>query len=368
MQSPSSLSPSPLRLGLVATLVLTGSILAQEPATTPNPAPELTPSARPPARPRTPTGPVLVNGIAAKVNGKVITTNEIYFMLAPVLSQLASQFPRRGSEFERQIKLARDGIVQELVDRQIILTEFNAIQKDKGAGIKDQFVDEEIKRQIRELFNSDEAKFQLELKRSHLTMDGYRKMTKDKMIVQAMRANQFADAPPPLPSEIQEEYNAIKLTLRDTSKDRISFKKIFLPRVDPENPTSTPDTQLTLAEGLAKQLGQGKDFAALAKAHSRDAFAAQGGVQQNVARTDLSPEFAASIFDAKPGQLLGPLADPNGFTLVIPIKIDYGPVPALDSKISEVLQERVRRKKTSVQYERWIVSRRARAMIDIRPL
>jgi len=62
------------------------------------------------------------------------------------------------------------------------------------------------------------------------------------------------------------------------------------------------------------------------------------------------------------------LADPYGFTLVIPTKIDYGAVPALDGKVSEMLQERVRRKKTSVQYERWIVSRRKRAMIDIRPL
>ena len=364
MQSPSLLSP-----GLVAILVLACPLRAQEaPAPAPAALAQESPAPPPPQRPRMPSGPVEVNGIAAKVNGKVITKNEISFMLAPVYGQLASQFPRRGSEFERQMKAARDGIVQELVDRQIILTEFNQIQKDKGAGIKDQFIDEEIKRQIRELFNGDEAKFQLELKRSHLTMDGYRKMTKDKMIVQAMRANQFADAPPPLPSEIREEYDAIKLTLRDTSKDRISFKKIFIPRLDPENPSSPPDAQLTLAEGLARQLSQGKDFAALAKLHSRDAFAAQGGAQLNVPRSDLSPEFAASIFDAKPGQLLGPLADPNGFTLVIPTKIDYGPVPALDGKISEMIQERVRRKKTSAQYERWIISRRKRAMIDIRPM
>ena len=62
------------------------------------------------------------------------------------------------------------------------------------------------------------------------------------------------------------------------------------------------------------------------------------------------------------------MADPNGFTLVIPTKIDYGPVPALEGKVSEMIQERVRRKKTSAQYERWIISRRKRAMIDIRPL
>jgi len=366
-------SPFPLSLGLAAILAQAGLIHAQEASPPDAPAPDVPAQEAPvqprqPQRPPMPKGPIEVNGIAAKVNGKVITKNEISFMLAPVYGQLVSQFPRRGSEFERQVKLARDNIVQELVDRQIILSEFAQIQKDKGAGIKDQIVDEEVKRQIRELFNGDEAKFQLELKRSHLTMDGYRKMTKDKMIVQAMRANQFADAPPPLPNEIREEYETIKLTLRDTTKDRISFKKIFLPRMDPQNPTATPDSQLTLAEGLAKQLAQGGDFAALAKTHSRDAFSAQGGAQQNVPRTDLSPEFAASIFDAKPGQLLGPLADPYGFTLVIPTKIDYGPVPALEGKVSEMIQERVRRKKTSAQYERWIISRRKRAMIDIRPL
>ncbi len=311
-----------------------------------------------------PAGPVEVNGIAAKVSGHVITKYEVNFMLAPIYAQLAAQFPRRGPEFERQFKAAREGIVQELVDRQIILDEFKTL----GANIKDFLVNEEIKRQVRELFNGDEVKFQQELKRSRLTMDGYRKMTKDKMIVQAMRANQFSDAPPPLPNEIQQEYNEIKLTLRDTSKDRISFKKIFIPRMDKVNPIATPESQLSLAEDLMNKLKHGGDFAELAKTHSRDAFAEQGGVQENVSRLDLSPEFAAIIFGAKADQLLGPLEDPNGFTLVIPTKIEFGPAPTLDGKVREMLEERVRRKKTHAQYDRWIQSRRKTAMIEIKPL
>ena len=355
MKSPFTLT---LTLGLLALLVQAGALHAQD---APDPAP---PIPRPPPASPMPTGPIEVNGIAAKVNGHVITKNQISFMLAPIYAQLASQFPRRGSEFERQFKIARDGIMQELVDRQIILDEF----KNLGASIKNILIEEEIKRQVRELFNGDEAKFLLELKRSRLTMDGYRKMTKDKMIVQAMRANQFSDAPPPLPNEIQQEYDAIKLTLRDTAKDRISFKKIFLPRVDQDNPGSTPETQLTLAESLVKQINQGKDFAELAKIHSRDAFQAQGGIQKDVPRPDLSPEFAAIIFEAKAGQLLGPLEDPHGFTIVIPTQIDYGPSPALDGKVREMIEERVRRKKTSAQYERWITSRRKKAMIDVKPM
>ncbi|MEI6676751.1 MAG: SurA N-terminal domain-containing protein [Verrucomicrobiota bacterium] len=359
----------PFALGMAATFIHGGNIQAQQPpaeqAPQDQPAPQtqLAPPARP-AAPKLPAGPIEVNGIVAKVSGHVITKYEVSFMLAPIYAQLAAQFPRRGAEFERQFKAARDGIIQELIDRQIILDEFKTL----GASIKDYLINEEVKRQIRELFNGDEVKFQQELRRSHLTMDGYRKMTKEKMIVQAMRANQFSDAPPPLPNEIQQEYDEIKLTLRDTTKDRISFKKIFIPRVDQENPTAPTEAQLSLAEDLAKKLKQGGDFTALAKSHSRDAFAAQGGVQENVSRPDLAPEFAAIIFGAKPDQLAGPLEDPNGFTLVIPTKIEFGPPPPLDGKVREMLEERVRRKKTHAQYDRWIQSRRKTAMIEIKPI
>ena len=351
-------SPSTLTLVLVASLLHVSPIQAQLASASP----------APPARPRLPAGPIEVNGIAAKVNGRVITRNEVYFMLAPIHAQLSSQFPRRGTEFQSQYKIARDGVIQELIDRQIILDEFKQIQKDKGAGIKDYVIDEEINRQIRELFNGDETKFQQELKRNRLTMDGYRKITKEKMIVQAMRANQFSDAPPPLPNEVQKEYEEIKMSRRDTAKDIISFKKIFIPKLDQENPLATPESQLTLAEDLAKQIKKGEDFAALAKNHSRDAFATLGGIQENVSRRDLSPAFAAIIFDAKIDQLTGPLEDEDGkgYTLVVPTKIRYGPPPPLDGKVRETIEELVRRKKTHAQYERWIQSRRKRAMIDIK--
>jgi len=308
-----------------------------------------------------PSGQVQVNGIAAKVNGHCITGNQVSFMLSPVAAQLAAQFPRGGPQAQKLFDDAKSKILQELIDRQIILDEF----KQMGASIKPIFIEEEIKRQMRELYNGDEVKFREELKRSRLTMDGYREMTREKMVVQAMRAQQFSDAPPPLPNEIQKEYDDIKRTLRDVTKDVISFRKIFIPASDTDNPAATPEAQLALAEDLFKQLSNGKDFSELAKAHSKDAWADKGGLQENVPRTDLSPEFAAIIFDAEVGKIIPPLKDPLGFTIVKPVKITFGPAPPLE-KVREVIEERVRRKKTSGQYDRWIESRRKRAMIDIR--
>ena len=80
----------------------------------------------------------------------------------------------------------------------------------------------------------------------------------------------------------------------------------------------------------------------------------------------MSPEFAAIIFDAPVGKVAGPLLDPQGFTLVKPIKIVLGPAPPLDDKIRELVEQRVSKKKTSAQYERWIESKRKRAIIDIK--
>ena len=154
--------------------------------------------------------------------------------------------------------------------------------------------------------------------------------------------------------------------MRDISKDVISFRKIFIPASDPQNPASPlPRPSSCSPRDLAKQLADGEDFGELAKANSKDAFADQGGLQEDVPRTDLSPEFAAIIFDAPVGKIVGPLVDPHGFTIVKPLKIDFGPSPPLD-KVRDIVEERVRKKKTSAQYESWIEARRKKAMIDIK--
>lgn len=306
------------------------------------------------------SAPVEVNGIAAKVNGRIVTKNEVSFLLAPTYAQLATQFPRRGAEFDRQMKEAREKIMQELVDRQIILAEFEQL----GAAIKDSIIDDEVDRQIRELYNGSEAQFREELKKSRLTMDRYREITREKMVVEYMRAQKFADAPPPLPNEIQNEYNKIKPELRDQSKDKITFQKIFIPATDPENPLATPEAQLALAEGVAKDIKDGKDFGKLAKTYSKDAFATEGGLQEGVNRTDFSPEFAAIVFEAPENEIIGPLLDPRGFTLVKVISKDLGPSPSL-GEVRPMIEQRVQRKKTSAQYESWIEGKRKRAVIVI---
>ena len=348
------------RIWLPAVL-LASPALAQDPGSPPS-------ETAPPAAVVVPEPPQIrdclieVNGIAAKVNGRVITKKEVGMMLAPVINQLITQFPRRGSEFQRQLDESRDQILDDLIDREIIMSEF-AKMEAQGANLPDRAVDQAIQQEVKNVYNGSEQALREELKKARMSMASYRDLTREKLIVQAMRQEHFKDAPPPLPGEVSAEYNEAKDGLRDTSKDVISYRKIFLPRLDPSNPLATPESQLILAEELAKEARVGADFAELARQHSQDAFAEDGGLQTDVPRPDLSPEFAAILFKAEKGEVLGPLEDPAGFTIAVIESIDKGPAPPL-SEVRELIEERVRRKKTSERYEQWIERLRKVAIID----
>lgn len=353
------------RLAWLVLMAASGLAPAQEPAPAP-PAIAPAPGPRPPGpMPVRPPGPFEVNGVAAIVNGRIVTKNKVGFMLAPVYAQLAAQFPRRGAEFERQVLEAREKILQELIDREIILSEFKVMEQ-KGANLPDHVVKKEIDRQIREVHGGNREAFEQELSRARMTIDGYSKMVREQLIVQAIRQEHIAEVAPPDNKELAKEYAEIKQTLRDITKDKITFNKIFLPRQDPQNPLATPDSQLALAEQLAADIRSGNaDIAEKAKQHSRDAFAAEGGLQKDLPRTDLAPEFAAIIFNGKDGEVLGPLEDPIGFTVVKIIHLDFGPTPSLsDPEMRKRVEDRVIRKKSAVAYEKWIEKKRRTASIN----
>lgn len=49
----------------------------------------------------------IVNRIAATVNGRPITANEVSVRLMPIGAQLAAQYPKQGPEFYKQLALAK---------------------------------------------------------------------------------------------------------------------------------------------------------------------------------------------------------------------------------------------------------------------
>ena len=123
----------------------------------------------------------VVNGIAAVVNGDVITYSQVREVVEPRERMLRAQF--QGEQLVKQVQEARLAALKDLIDRQLIIQSFNK----EGYQIPDHYVDQEIDTIIKESFGGDRNTFIKTLQAQNFTLGEFRKMQREKMMVQAMR-------------------------------------------------------------------------------------------------------------------------------------------------------------------------------------
>ncbi|MFT5905703.1 MAG: peptidyl-prolyl cis-trans isomerase SurA [Cryomorphaceae bacterium] len=306
--------------------------------------------------------PRKVNGIAAIANGRVVTINEVAFMLGPIRARLAMEHPRMADTFKAEVIKSKQKILDELIDRQLIIHEFNAM----GAQIPDYAVKADIQRLVNRIYDGNEQKFREQLKKSNLSYSRFFKNTKDKLIGQSMRGQHFNDPTPATQDELKAEYNKRKHDIRDRSKDKIDFEKIYIPVTNNNDLLATPETQKEFAEELIKKIKAGADFSELAKKHSKDAFADKGGKQTDVKRTDLRPDVSFALFTEPVGTVIGPIQlDAKGYQIIRVIRQIDGPAPSL-AKVKPQIEQAVQNKKSSVRFERYMKRLRNKALIKIK--
>ena len=312
------------------------------------------PDGSPNGKIRSSQGPQLVNKIAAKVNGDVITLNELMIKVAPSQSVLMSRYPRRGATFQRQLEELKAGILDELIDRAIIFTEF----KDRVRSFPDYQIENEVKRVVQNVYNGDEQLFKKYLKATNLTRDQFKEQQRKELLVQIVRAQQFGDVAVPKENELREEYGRWSITNRDRAKDLGTYRRIYLHKSRGGGPFS----ELKLAEDIVKKLKNGEDFNDLAKRYSNGSHAKQGGVWKDIPRTDLAMEFGTLLFETSGSEIMGPLEDQIGFNIVQVMERKLGPAKAF-TEVREEIQRRVISDKKKSNYQKWMKKMRARAVI-----
>ena len=303
----------------------------------------------------------VVNRIAATVNGRPITSSEVRARLAPYLRELMMLYPRQGPRFNSELVAAKKAVLNDLIERELVLSDFES----KGFVIKEDQVEDEINRRVLMMFNGNRSEFLDNLRKSGMNYTEYRESVKKEITVSAMRGMRYERGIPPTPDEIAEEYKATSSEYRDIMKDSISYSKIFIPAADPNDPMMSPEERYKLAVQLRENLDNGKvSFAEAARKYSRDAYAEDGGKWPTLRRDDLAVEFANVVFAAKPGQLIGPLLDSAGFTIVKVHNKKLATAPALSSPgIKQKVDDAVRRKKSEHRYRQWVDRLRGKAVI-----
>jgi len=306
-----------------------------------------------PDRPKPKLEPV--NGIVAKVNGEVITLNQLMIQVAPQQSVLMSRFPRRGAAYQTQLSQMKNLILNNLIDRTIMFSEF----KDRISAVTDQQVEEEIKRIIDRQYNGDEALFRKYLQATHTTRDQFKQEQRREILVQIVRTQHFGDVPVPREEELREEYQEWKVTNRDRRKDVATYHRIYLRK----DLGGGANSQLLRAERIMEKIQNGGDIEALAKVHSDDSHAQDGGLWKDIPRTDLNMEFGFILFESEGTKVMGPIEDQFGFNIIEVMEREFGPSPPFE-EVRDQLEQRVVAEKKSANFEKWMKKMRARAVVE----
>ena len=308
-----------------------------------------------------PQGRQIVNRIAATVNGRPITSSEVRARMAPFIRELIMLYPKQGPRFTAELVKAKKAVIEELIERELVLSEFET----RGLMMPEGVIDEEINRRILFQFNGKRELLLETLRQSGMTYNDYRESVKKETTVAAMRSSRYDRGIPPTPDEIQEEYRATNSDYRDITQDSISYDKIFIPAavVGEDGQQIPPEQQYALAMEVRRMLDAKEiTFADAAKRFSADMHAQDGGEWPAIKRRDLAVEFANIVFSLPKGVITGPLLDPAGFTIVRVRGKQLAPAPSL-SRVKEQVDDAVRRKQSEKRYREWVSRLRDKAVI-----
>ena len=109
----------------------------------------------------------IVNRVAATVNGRPVTSSEVRARLAPYIRELMMLYPRQGPRFSAELIKAKKAVMQELIERELVLSEFET----KGYQMPESVIDEEISRRVLMQFNGDRDALLDNLRKSGMTRE-----------------------------------------------------------------------------------------------------------------------------------------------------------------------------------------------------
>jgi peptidyl-prolyl cis-trans isomerase SurA len=298
--------------------------------------------------------PQVIDGIAAVVNGDVITFSQVQEVSGPREHTLREQLT--GQELIDKIKEARLAALSDLIDRQLILQEF----KKKQFNIPEYVIDDQIQNLIKDEFAGDRQAFVRTLNAQGYTMSRFREIQRDKVIVGAMRQNNIKGNFVASPQTVDAYYEANKQEF--ATPEQLKLRMIVL-NADPLDANSGTSTR-KMAEEIRQKIKDGADFATMAKTYSMDGTAESGGDWGLIDRKTLNQELTDVAFGLSAGQVSQVVQVGDSFYLLYcesRKSSNFVPIGEVRDGIQKKLEQVQRQKAT----QKWIDGLREKAFIKI---
>jgi peptidyl-prolyl cis-trans isomerase SurA len=293
----------------------------------------------------------VVDGIAAIVNGDVITYSQVRQLSAPREKLLRSQFT--GQDLENKLKEVRQLALKDLIDRRLIIQAF----KKESYQIPDHVVDQRVHDIIRESFGGDRNTFVKTLEAQNYSLGEFKEKEMERIIVSAMRSHNVKTNFIVSPTKIEDFYKKHRNLF--TTKEEIKLRMIM---ISGQKDTGNAEAQKALAEEVLGKLASGGEFEQVAQIYSEDSTKENGGDWGWIQRNTLAAPLEKFAFNMPVGRISS-IIDYAGNYYILKVEDKRGgTTKSLAEARSDIEKKLIQDEAAQIQ-ERWIASLREKAYI-----
>ena len=293
----------------------------------------------------------VVDGIAAVVNGDVITFSQVRQLSAPREKLLRSQFT--GQELENKLQEVHKLALKDLIDRRLIIQAF----KKESFQIPDHIVDQRVHDIVRESFGGDRNTFVKTLEAQNYSLGEFKEKEMERIIVSAMRSHNVKTNYIISPTKIEDFYRKHRDLF--TTKEEIKLRMIM---VSGQKDTGNAQAQKALAEEVLGKLASGGEFEQVAQIYSEDSTKENGGDWGWIQRNTLAAPLEKFAFNMPVGRISS-IIDYAGNYYILKVEDKRGgTTKSLAEARSDIEKKLIQDEAAQIQ-ERWIASLREKAYI-----
>ncbi len=294
------------------------------------------------------TDETVTDRVIAVVNNDAITLGELQESIYSYRAENANQ--RSGPSDEA---LRRD-FLNRLIDNRLQLQEAD---REKVV-VEEVELNEEFLERIKRYGAKTEEEFEKLVRVQGVTVDAIKKRLREGLKVQKLIRRKVTLRVSVTEAEITRYL--------DENRSKLETGLSFHARhilVTPETNDDTGwESARIKAEMLRTQVEDGADFVELARQHSRDASAKDGGDLGTLKRGELAPEIESELLALGPGQVSRPVRSPLGFHVFRLESKDSLESPSIRQQIRDILF----RQQFDSRLEAWLKEIKQRAIIEVR--
>jgi peptidyl-prolyl cis-trans isomerase C len=238
-----------------------------------------------------------------------------------------------------------------------------AYAEEHGITVSEQDVDKEIETLKNQVFlqaqtqgqdlGREEA-FDQALQQAGITEEQLRQQIRDQLPIQKVQERVAGDVGPSQ-EEIEQFYEQNKAAQFTTPEARCTRHILF------------NKDQKAKAEEVKQQLQNGGDFAELAKEYSQDPGSAeQGGELGCIGRGETVPNFEEAVFNAKQGEIVGPVETEFGYHLIEVTEIQEEATQPL-SEVEGQIRDQLTTEAQSQAFTAWLQKQREQRNVKYLP-